>query len=153
MKLTETERKDVSALAIDTAALIALIAFLSYIVILLLLPFATILLWAAILAVAVHPAFTWLEARLGGRKGLAATALSLGLLMRSWSARIAGSTRSSSGCAPIIWWSRLPVRRRPGGARLCCAIGPSDNGARPGREPGVDLARTVLRPAAAGGKL
>jgi len=81
MKLTETGRKEISALAVDTAVLIALIAFLGYLVITLLQPFATILLWAVILAIAVYPAFFWLEARLGGRKGLAATLLSLGLLV------------------------------------------------------------------------
>ncbi|MHA1530204.1 MAG: AI-2E family transporter [Alphaproteobacteria bacterium] len=80
MKLTETGRRDLSGLAVDTAALIAFIAFLGYLVISILLPFATILLWAIILAVALHPAFSWLEARLGGRGGLAATILSLGLL-------------------------------------------------------------------------
>jgi predicted PurR-regulated permease PerM len=81
MKLTETGRKEISALAVDTAVLIALIAFLGYLVISLLQPFATILLWAVILAVAVYPAFSWLEASLGGRKGLAAAILSLGLLV------------------------------------------------------------------------
>jgi len=80
MKLTETGRKEISVLAVDTAVLIALIAFLGYLVISLLQPFATILLWAVILAVALYPAFSWLEARLGGRGGLAATILSLGLL-------------------------------------------------------------------------
>ena len=80
MKLTETRRKEISVLAVDTAVLIALIAFLGYLVISLLQPFATILLWAVILAVAVYPAFSWLEARLGGRGGLAAVILSLGLL-------------------------------------------------------------------------
>ena len=73
MKLTETGRKEISVLAVDTAVLIALIAFLGYLVISLLQPFATILLWAVILAVAVYPAFSWLEARLGGRGGLAAS--------------------------------------------------------------------------------
>jgi len=80
MKLTEAGRKEISVLAVDTAVLIALIAFLGYLVISLLQPFATILLWAVILAVAVYPAFSWLEARLGGRGGLAATLISLGLL-------------------------------------------------------------------------
>lgn len=80
MKLTETGRNEISVLAVDTAVLIALIAFLGYLVISLLQPFATILLWAVILAVALYPAFSWLEARLGGRGGLAATILSLGLL-------------------------------------------------------------------------
>ncbi len=81
MKLTETGRNEISVLAVDTAVLIALIAFLGYLVISVLQPFATILLWAVILAVAVYPAFSWLEARLGGRGGLAATILSLGLLV------------------------------------------------------------------------
>lgn len=80
MKLTESGRNEISVLAVDTAVLIALIAFLGYLVISLLQPFATILLWAVILAVALYPAFSWLEARLGGRGGLAATILSLGLL-------------------------------------------------------------------------
>jgi predicted PurR-regulated permease PerM len=81
MKLTETGRKEISALAVDTAVLIALVAFLVYLAISLLQPFATILLWSAILAVAIHPAHSWLEARLGGRGGLAATILSVVLLV------------------------------------------------------------------------
>ncbi len=80
MKLTETGRQEISVLAVDTAVLIALIAFLGYLVVSLLQPFATILLWAVILAVAVYPAFARLEALLGGRGGLAAGILSLGLL-------------------------------------------------------------------------
>ena len=81
MKLTETERKEISALAVDTAVLIVLIAFLGYLVVSLLQPFAAIMLWAVILAVAVYPASHWLESRLGGRKGLAAFTLSLLLLI------------------------------------------------------------------------
>lgn len=81
MKLTETGRKEISVLAVDTAVLITLIAFLGYLVISLLQPFATILLWAVILAVAVYPVFSWLEGLLGGRKGLAATVISLCLLV------------------------------------------------------------------------
>ncbi|MBP7001521.1 AI-2E family transporter [Amaricoccus sp.] len=40
-------------------------------------PFIPIVVWAVLLAVALYPAYAWLEARLGGRGGLAATLITL----------------------------------------------------------------------------
>lgn len=62
---------------IDTFIRILLLGGLLAWCLMILAPFATILLWAVILAVAVHPFFAWLAGRMGGRKGLAATVLVL----------------------------------------------------------------------------
>ena len=41
------------------------------------LPLAGIVVWAIILAVAVYPLFDWLSSKLGGRRGLASTLITL----------------------------------------------------------------------------
>jgi predicted PurR-regulated permease PerM len=77
---TEKGRAEVSRFAIDLAVRIALIAGVIWISLLLLRPILPLLLWAVILAVAVHPLFVILCRRLHLRDGLAATVLSLVLL-------------------------------------------------------------------------
>ncbi|HEX9326351.1 MAG TPA: hypothetical protein VF915_07545, partial [Reyranella sp.] len=77
---TEKGRAEVSRFAIDLAVRIALIAGVIWISLLLLRPILPLLLWAVILAVAVHPLFVMLCRRLHLRDGLAATVLSLVLL-------------------------------------------------------------------------
>lgn len=53
-------------------------------------PFTIPILWGAIIAMGVFPVVAWLEARLGGRRGLAATLVTLGfillLVLPAWSA-------------------------------------------------------------------
>lgn len=51
---------------------IAVLAVLLYWSLILVRPFITIIIWSAILAVALYPTFNWLAARLGGRRRLAA---------------------------------------------------------------------------------
>jgi predicted PurR-regulated permease PerM len=62
---------------IDTFIRILLLSGLIAWCLMILAPFATTLLWAVILAVAVHPLFEWMARRMGGRKGFAATVLVL----------------------------------------------------------------------------
>jgi predicted PurR-regulated permease PerM len=72
------------ALAVDIAVRLALIGLFCYLALTLLRPFASILIWAVILTVALHPVYRWLAARLGGRGGLASaliTVLLIGLLL------------------------------------------------------------------------
>ncbi len=54
------------------ASLLVLLAVLCYRVF---APFLTLMVWAVILAITLYPAQQWLEARFGGRPGLAATTL------------------------------------------------------------------------------
>lgn len=58
--------------------LLALIAVWSAMIV---APFIGILLWAIIIAVSAYPAFIWLTGKLGGRSGIAATAIVLLLLV------------------------------------------------------------------------
>jgi predicted PurR-regulated permease PerM len=78
---TEKGKAEVSRFAVDLAVRIALIASVVYVSLLLLRPVAALMLWAIILAVAVYPLFVVLRRRLHLRNGLAATLLSLLLLV------------------------------------------------------------------------
>ena len=71
------QNRNVTAHSVDilvTLALVSLFAFLSFRI---LSPFLSILIWAAILAVALHPVFVVLKARLWGSGGWSATILAL----------------------------------------------------------------------------
>lgn len=65
------------AVAIDIAIRLGFIALFALATLWMVLPFAPLLIWAAILAVATHPVFAWLRARLGGRAIPAAAVLTL----------------------------------------------------------------------------
>lgn len=68
----------------DVAIRLVLVAVVAAWSVLLLLPFVTILVWAAILAVAMLPIHGWLAGRLGGRNSLASallTIISLALIL------------------------------------------------------------------------
>lgn len=75
-------RKLVSKDLTDFLIRVGLIAFLVVMCVRVLAPFVNLLVWALILAIALHPLHSKLARRLGGRQGLAATALVLaGLLV------------------------------------------------------------------------
>ena len=78
---TEKGRADVSRFAIDLAIRIALLAAVVFGSLQLLRPITPMLLWAVILAVAVYPLFAMLRRRLGLRRWMAATLLSVVLLV------------------------------------------------------------------------
>lgn len=76
------EQRRVVRYSVDVFITLAIIALFVWLSLRLIAPFVTILLWAMILAVALYPVFEWLRARLGGRSGVAATAMSaLGLVL------------------------------------------------------------------------
>jgi predicted PurR-regulated permease PerM len=52
----------------EIVAKLGLLLFLIYWSIVLLRPFLSVLVWSIILAVTLHPAFSWLERLLGGRR-------------------------------------------------------------------------------------
>lgn len=78
---TDQGKAAVSRFAIDLAIRLALIAGIVYVSLLLLRPVAPLFLWAVILSVATYPLFAVLRRRLRLRDGLAATLLSLLLLV------------------------------------------------------------------------
>ena len=65
----------------DTAIRFALVALIVYWSFLLLRPFIAILIWAAILSVALYPVYLWLKRVLGGRPTIASFLLTLLLLV------------------------------------------------------------------------
>ncbi|WP_422000149.1 AI-2E family transporter [Reyranella sp.] len=78
---TEKGRLALSRFTIDMAVRLSLIAGVVYVSLLLLRPVAPLLLWSVILAVAVYPFYAVLRRRAHLRAGLAATVLSLLLLV------------------------------------------------------------------------
>jgi predicted PurR-regulated permease PerM len=66
---------------LESAIRLALIGLLLYWAFFIIRPFISIILWSAVFAVALYPAFNWLTLRLGGRRRLAAALLTLGSLL------------------------------------------------------------------------
>ena len=65
------DHRAVEGLAVDVAVRLGLLALIAFWSLQVIAPFITLLIWAAILAVAVYPMHVWLAARLGGRQKLA----------------------------------------------------------------------------------
>jgi predicted PurR-regulated permease PerM len=63
--------------AVEVAIRIGLIALLVLLCFQIIRPFLFAVIWGVIIAVATHPVFVWLEQRLGGRGGLAASLMTL----------------------------------------------------------------------------
>jgi predicted PurR-regulated permease PerM len=78
---TEKGKAELSRFTIDLAIRIALIAGVVWVSLVLVRPIMPLMVWAVILAVAVHPVFAVLRQRLRLHRGLAATAVSLVLLV------------------------------------------------------------------------
>ncbi len=71
-----------NATFLETAVHLGFIAFLAYWSYLLVSPFLPVMVWSAVLTVALYPAFSWLAGLLGGRRRLAATIITgTGLLL------------------------------------------------------------------------
>jgi predicted PurR-regulated permease PerM len=92
--LPNGEREGYLARAVEAAIRIGLVALIALWVATLVWPFAHIVLWAVVLAVALYPSFLWLTARLGGRAELSAALITVALLavvlLPSW--RLVGSS-------------------------------------------------------------
>jgi predicted PurR-regulated permease PerM len=66
----------------ELAIRLGLLGLLLYLSIVLIRPFVSIIIWSAVLTIALYPVFTWITDRLGGRKRLAAAIVTvLGLLV------------------------------------------------------------------------
>jgi predicted PurR-regulated permease PerM len=72
----ETKNRVISY-SIDIYITLGLISLFAYFSLQILSPFISVLLWAIILAVAIHPVFEKIKAAIGGRDGLAATIICL----------------------------------------------------------------------------
>ncbi len=70
-----------SSSAVDTAIRIGLLGLLAYWSLKVMGPFLTVGLWSAIIAVGLYPSFSWLAVRLGNRRRLAATLITLTCLV------------------------------------------------------------------------
>ncbi len=74
--------KTQDAKIIDLAIRLLFLGLFLYSALAMVAPLASVVIWAAILCVALYPAFDWLQGKLGGRKSLATTILVLlGLLL------------------------------------------------------------------------
>ncbi len=65
-------QKDLTLTVVDIAVKLAMLAVLSYGVLLFVGPFVGILVWGAIIAVSAYPAFTWCRRKFGGKENLIA---------------------------------------------------------------------------------
>ncbi|WP_171123359.1 MULTISPECIES: AI-2E family transporter [unclassified Ruegeria] len=74
--------KTQDAKIVDLAIRLLFLGLFLYSALIMVAPLASVVIWAAILCVALYPVFDWLQGKLGGRKSLAATILVLlGLLL------------------------------------------------------------------------
>jgi len=79
---TSAESRTVEGIAVDVAVRLGLLALFAYWSLAVIAPFVTIVVWAAILAIAMYPVYEWLTRRLGGRGSLASLIIVvLGLLI------------------------------------------------------------------------
>jgi predicted PurR-regulated permease PerM len=77
-----THRDEFAATFVESTIRLAALAALLYFTFVLIYPFSSIVVWSAILAAALYPAFDWLARRLRGRRRLAAVLITiLSLLM------------------------------------------------------------------------
>jgi len=116
----------VPAIAVDVALRLAALAVLVAWAGLLVAPFAAILVWSAILAVALGPLHAALAARLGGRTGLAAgliTALGLVVVLGPVAALVASLTGSAVQIVTGLRDGTLTVPPPPEGARELPLVG------------------------------
>jgi predicted PurR-regulated permease PerM len=91
-----TLRKLVSRDLTDSLIRVGLTAFLVVMCVRVLAPFVNLVIWALILAIALHPLHSRLARRFGGKQGLAATALALaGLLLLGVPTVMLGSSFAS----------------------------------------------------------
>jgi predicted PurR-regulated permease PerM len=75
------DQKRLVSAAIEASIRIAIIGLLVFWCLRIVLPFVMLLIWGVIIAVAVYPAYRKIETALKGRKGLAATAITIALLL------------------------------------------------------------------------
>ncbi|MFT3975108.1 MAG: AI-2E family transporter [Amaricoccus sp.] len=73
--------RSLDQIAIDLAVRLLFLAALLWLAGMLLRPFAAVLIWSAILAVAFHPLYEWLKGGLGGRGWLAASLLTVAFFL------------------------------------------------------------------------
>jgi predicted PurR-regulated permease PerM len=72
-----SRRDEFTATFVELAIRLAALAGLLYFAFVLIFPFSSIVVWSAVLTVALYPAFDWLALRLGGRPRLAAVLITI----------------------------------------------------------------------------
>jgi predicted PurR-regulated permease PerM len=98
---------------IEQIAAVSLLLLLLLGCIVILRPFLTALLWALIIAFATWPIFSWLEARLQGRKGLAATMTTLLIAALVVVPLVAVGSSLSDDIGRAIDWGRTVMDEGP----------------------------------------
>mgnify|MGYP006375453737 CR=1 FL=1 len=81
-------------------------------VFLVLRPFLTAILWAAILSITTWPLFAWLRDRTG-RKGLAATLVTLLIMVVAVSPFVIAGTTLAENADRLVEFTRLMIARGP----------------------------------------
>ena len=77
MRTPQIHKEQLEASATDFVVRLAFLGLFAWWSLELVRPFAPIVIWAVLLAVALYPAYAWLARRLGNRQGLAAFAITL----------------------------------------------------------------------------
>ncbi|MTI00228.1 AI-2E family transporter [Roseibium sp. RKSG952] len=75
--VSATRDHGIDGKVIDVAIRLGVLALFAYISLMLIAPFAVFILWALVLTVALYPAYSWLAAKLGGRKAISAAIVTL----------------------------------------------------------------------------
>ena len=112
---------------VDVGIRLLFLALFVYVALMIVAPLAGIVLWSVILAVAVYPAFDWLQARLGGRRGLSATLIvliGLALTIGPLAAAVGTMAEAASSLTDRLQNGTLVIPPPPEGLKEIAVIGP-----------------------------
>ena len=76
-RLDPAGRDQLTTTFVELAIRIGALGLVLYWTSILVLPFITIVIWSAVLSIALYPAFEWMALRLGGRRRLAAVLITI----------------------------------------------------------------------------
>src|SRR3981081_318664 len=76
-RLRPAGRHQLTTTFVELAIRIGALGLVLYWTLILVLPFITIVIWSAVLSIALYPAFEWMALRLGGRRRLTAVLITI----------------------------------------------------------------------------
>ncbi|GAB5435792.1 AI-2E family transporter [Falsiruegeria mediterranea] len=118
--------KTQDAKIIDLAIRLLFLGLFLYSALVMIAPLASVVIWAAILCVALYPAFDWLQSKLGGRKGLASTVLvlvGLGLTLGPVATAVSGAAELGSEFSEQAASGQLKIPPAPEGLKDLPVVG------------------------------
>lgn len=118
--------KTQDAKIIDLAIRLLFLGLFLYSALVMVAPLASVVIWAAILCVALYPAFDWLQSKLGGRKGLASTLLvlvGLGLTLGPVATAVSGAAELGSEFSEQAASGQLKIPPAPEGLKDLPVVG------------------------------